>query len=82
MLLASASTAIADPYRTESAGEGRAVYLVPGLASPGWVWNDLAERLRAAGYRTHVLTLAGFAGEAFIPDLAWRLASTSCSWAS
>jgi len=61
------STAGADPYRVDSAGEGRAVYLVPGLASPGWVWEDLAGRLREAGYRTHVLTLAGFAGQ---PPLA------------
>lgn len=51
------------PYRIESAGDGRAIWLVPGLSSPGWVWNDLAETLREAGYRTHVLTLAGFAGE-------------------
>ncbi len=63
ILLAAASTVLADPYRVDSSGEGRAVYLVPGLASPGWVWDDLAGRLRAAGYRTHVFTLAGFAGE-------------------
>ncbi|NKI33621.1 alpha/beta hydrolase [Wenzhouxiangella sp. XN79A] len=63
LLLLLTATASADPYRVESSGEGRAVYLVPGLASPGWVWDDLAARLRAAGYRTHVLILAGFAGE-------------------
>lgn len=51
------------PYRAESSGEGRAVYLLPGLSNPGWVWDDLAGRLREAGYRTHVLTLAGFAGQ-------------------
>ncbi len=56
------------PYRVDSAGEGRSVWLVPGLASPGWVWDDLAGRLRAAGYRTHVLTLAGFAGEPPLED--------------
>ena len=50
------------PFEAETAGEGRSVYLVPGLSSPGWVWSDLAARLREAGYRTHVLTLAGFAG--------------------
>ncbi len=56
------------PYRVESAGEGRALWLVPGLSSPGWVWNDLAQTLREAGYRTHVLTLAGFAGEPPLED--------------
>lgn len=49
-------------YQVDSAGQGRSIWLVPGLSNPGWVWNDLAERLRTHGYRTHVLTLAGFAG--------------------
>ncbi len=50
------------PYRVESAGEGRSIWLIPGLSNPGHVWDDLAGRVRKAGYRTHVLTLAGFAG--------------------
>lgn len=82
MLLLLAATASADPYRVESSGEGRAVYLLPGLASPGWVWDDLAGRLRAAGYRTRVLTLAGFAGEppldgdgTFLPTVREALAA-------
>ncbi|MBY6204805.1 alpha/beta fold hydrolase [Halomonas denitrificans] len=50
------------PYRVDTAGEGRSIWLIPGLSNPGHVWDDLAGRLRAAGYRTYVLTLAGFAG--------------------
>lgn len=65
-LLLAAFSARADdgrPYSVDTNGNGQPVWLVPGLASPGWVWDDLAERLRDAGYRTHVLTLAGFAGQ-------------------
>ena len=40
------------PYQVLVEGEGRPVYLIPGLASPGLVWDDLATRLRAAGYQT------------------------------
>lgn len=60
-------------FETEVQGEGRPVYMIPGLASPGSVWDDLAGRLRELGYQTRVLTLAGFAGqpplesEAFLP---------------
>jgi len=55
------------PYQVLVEGEGRPVYLIPGLASPGLVWDDLATRLRAAGYQTRVLTLAGFAGQPPLP---------------
>jgi pimeloyl-ACP methyl ester carboxylesterase len=84
VLLLAALTARADnlrPYAVDSEGEGRPVWLIPGLASPGWVWDDLAERLRDAGYRTHVVTLAGFAGQPpldsdqpFLPTVRERLA--------
>jgi N-formylmaleamate deformylase len=53
----------ADPYHVDIQGQGRPVYLIPGLASPGEVWDDLAVHLRSQGYQTRVLTLAGFAGQ-------------------
>lgn len=43
-------------------GQGPDIVLIPGLASPRSVWNDLAARLKAH-YRLHLVQLAGFAGE-------------------
>ncbi|MFU8832883.1 MAG: alpha/beta fold hydrolase [Wenzhouxiangella sp.] len=56
------------PFEFDSAGSGRDVYLIPGLSNSGDVWDDLAGRLRTAGYRTHVLTLSGFGGRSPIED--------------
>lgn len=76
-----AQAAESPPYHSEVRGEGRPVYLIPGLASPGSVWNDLAARLRDQGYQTRVLTLAGFAGQpplegdAFLPEVRDALAA-------
>src|ERR1700733_4649813 len=42
-------------------GEGRPIILIPGLGCPGSVWDDTVAHL--TGYQTHVLTLAGFAGQ-------------------
>lgn len=49
-------------FEVETAGNGPAMILIPGLASPGRVWKPT---LAAFGerYQTHVLTLAGFAGK-------------------
>lgn len=47
-------------------GAGRPVVFVPGLGSPGSVWDGTVAHL-AGKYQTHVLTLAGFAGTAAIP---------------
>jgi pimeloyl-ACP methyl ester carboxylesterase len=44
-------------------GQGPDVILIPGLASSGAVWDDTVANLEGH-YRVHVLTLAGFAGEA------------------
>lgn len=51
------------PFVMDIAGEGRPVYLIPGLASPASVWDELAGHLQGRGYQTRVLTLAGFAGQ-------------------
>lgn len=55
------------PFRPTSfavhvAGNGRPVILIPGLGCPDFVWNDTVAHL-GAGYQTHVLQLAGFAGQ-------------------
>jgi N-formylmaleamate deformylase len=69
------------PFEVETSGEGRAIYLIPGLASPGSVWDDLAAHLREQGYQTRVITLAGFAGqppisgERFLPVVRDALAA-------
>ena len=44
-------------------GAGPDVILIPGLASPGAVWEATAARLSAT-HRVHVMHLAGFAGRA------------------
>lgn len=50
-------------YQTKTLeGSDRTVYLIPGLASPGSVWDELADELVAEGHRVRILTLAGFAG--------------------
>jgi pimeloyl-ACP methyl ester carboxylesterase len=47
-------------FTVEVTGHGRPVILIPGLGCPGSVWRDTVAHLD--GYQTHVLTLAGFAG--------------------
>ena len=46
---------------TGAGGSGAPVILIPGLASPGEVWDGTVQRFCAAR-QCHVLTLAGFAG--------------------
>jgi N-formylmaleamate deformylase len=47
-------------FTVEVTGHGRPVILIPGLGCPGSVWRETVAHLD--GYQTHVLTLAGFAG--------------------
>ncbi len=47
-------------FTVEVSGHGRPVIMIPGLGCPGSVWKETASHLD--GYQTHVLTLAGFAG--------------------
>ncbi len=49
-------------FSVRVAGSGRPMILIPGLASPGEVWDSTVEHYQN-GYRCHVLTLAGFAGQ-------------------
>nr|WSX75283.1 alpha/beta hydrolase [Streptomyces sp. NBC_00899] len=41
---------------------GTAFILVPGLHTGGWIWQDVAARLREAGAEAHALTLTGMDG--------------------
>ncbi|WP_162907365.1 alpha/beta fold hydrolase [Allorhizocola rhizosphaerae] len=42
--------------------------LIPGAWLGAWVWQPVAERLRALGHRVHVLTLSGLSGDSGLPD--------------
>lgn len=82
MLMAAQADANAPAFEISAVGdEGRVVYLLPGLASPGSVWDLLAEELLAQGYQVHIVTLAGFAGqppltgEEFLPEVQRQLAA-------
>ena len=49
-------------FAVKVSGAGRAVIFIPGLASPGSVWDGTVAHL-AGKKQVHVLTLAGFAGQ-------------------
>ncbi|HEY0189999.1 MAG TPA: alpha/beta hydrolase [Kofleriaceae bacterium] len=48
-------------FAVEVTGHGRPIIFIPGLGCPGAMWRDTAAHLD--GYQSHVLTLAGFAGQ-------------------
>ncbi len=65
ILIAVATAAQADEpiaFTVRIAGTSRPMILIPGLASPGEVWNSTVEHFQNR-YACHVLTLAGFAGQ-------------------
>jgi N-formylmaleamate deformylase len=70
----------APAFFMDTRGEGPPVYFIPGLASPGSVFDELAADMRELGYQTRVSTLAGFAGvppisgETFLPVVHRQLA--------
>ncbi|BBB02163.1 hypothetical protein RVR_9908 [Actinacidiphila reveromycinica] len=45
-----------------------AFVLVPGLHTGGWIWQQVAERLREAGAEAYALTLSGMGGSPEPPD--------------
>lgn len=49
-------------FTVETYGSGTPIYMIPGLASGGEVWQGTIERLKDH-YECHVFTLAGFAGK-------------------
>jgi pimeloyl-ACP methyl ester carboxylesterase len=66
-VMASASAAASHPaFNVEVHGSGQPIILIPGLASPGAVWDDSVKHF--CGQRQcHVLSLAGFAGVPAVP---------------
>jgi N-formylmaleamate deformylase len=54
-------------FRVEVKGEGRPIVFIPGLGCPGEVWDDVVAHL-GDDYEAHVLTLAGFSGNAPIAE--------------
>jgi N-formylmaleamate deformylase len=48
-------------FRVEVTGRGRPIVFIPGLGCPGAVWDATVAHL-GDDYESHVLTLAGFAG--------------------
>jgi pimeloyl-ACP methyl ester carboxylesterase len=53
-------------FSVKVSGQGRPVIFIPRLASPGSVWDGTLAHL-GGKVQAHVLTLAGFAGQAPIP---------------
>lgn len=53
-------------FQVKAAGEGRAIIMIPGLASSGATFDSTVEHL-SGRYRCIELTLAGFAGVPAIP---------------
>lgn len=49
-------------FKVKVTGKGQPMILIPGLSSPGEVWETTVARYKS-NYECHVLTLAGFAGE-------------------
>jgi pimeloyl-ACP methyl ester carboxylesterase len=64
ILFAAASAGAADTPKVidvKVTGHGRPVILIPGLATPGAIWDDTVKHLQDK-YECHVVTIAGFGG--------------------
>ncbi|MHA4870353.1 alpha/beta fold hydrolase [Duganella sp. PWIR1] len=62
---AAAAPATAHPaFKVDVTGTGAPIILIPGLGSPGSVWDGTVAHYCGSGkHQCHVLTLAGFAGQ-------------------
>lgn len=54
------------PFEAKVTGHGPTLILIPGLSSPGEVWDSTVAHYRDR-YEVHVLSLAGFAGVPRVP---------------
>jgi N-formylmaleamate deformylase len=54
-------------FTVDVKGRGRPIVLIPGLGCPGHVWTETVAHL-GDDYESHVLTLAGFAGNEAISE--------------
>jgi len=62
--LAPAAAAAHPAFKVDVTGKGAPIILIPGLASPGEVWDGTVAHYCGDGkHQCHVLTLAGFAGQ-------------------
>lgn len=65
------------PFSVQTTGTGdQSIIFIPGFASSGDVWNETVEVLKGK-YTCHVLTMAGFAGEAPQEDPTFEKWKTS-----
>jgi pimeloyl-ACP methyl ester carboxylesterase len=60
------SLAVVAPFAVTTVGHGPPILFIPGLSSPGSVWDRAVAHL-AGRYTCYVLTLAGFAGQPAMP---------------
>jgi N-formylmaleamate deformylase len=60
---ARADTPKGAPFAVKVVGKGKPMILIPGLACSGAVWDSTVDHFKDR-YECHVLTLAGFAGQA------------------
>jgi len=67
---APAPTADAAPFTVQVTGHGPPVIFIPGLSSPGSVWDQAVAHL-SARHTCYVFTLAGFAGVPPLPGPAF-----------
>src|SRR5476649_3103369 len=71
LLMAQAPVQAAAPtaFSVDVSGDGAPVILIPGLSSPGAVWDGTVQHLCVQQHhQCHVLSLAGFAGTAPIAE--------------
>lgn len=79
LLLTAATAVYAQSFTVRVTGKGAPVIFIPGLSSPGDVWDATSAHL-SSRYECHVLTLAGFAGtkpinESLLPAVKRDLAT-------
>jgi pimeloyl-ACP methyl ester carboxylesterase len=56
-----------EAFRVEVSGQGSPLYLIPGATCSGDVWKETVARY-AKSFECHVFTLAGYAGQAPLPE--------------
>ena len=69
MILGQAAAADHPAFKVDVTGTGAPIILIPGLASPGSVWDGTVAHYCGSGkHQCHVLTLAGFADQPAIKE--------------
>lgn len=69
LTLGHAAAADHPAFKVDVTGSGAPIILIPGLGSPGSVWDGTVAHYCGSGkHQCHVLTLAGFAGQPAIKE--------------